>query len=169
MLTNHAAPKARKSPKWHPNEIRMTGCLRCPCETGAPNHKTTFSLRSGAGRVDYKTDYIRAGRSWTTLDDALPKIGDSSAILTALDDPRQCAECSKTAGCRFDSCPTCPSGILNLWGLTASWPQPILRPLTPLDPNGSRALCARGPDWPLLKSIPGSLLVAPCFNRTAVI
>ena len=57
---------------------------------------------------DYKTDYIRAGRSWTSLDDASPKTANSRRCWTTLDDPGQRAECSITAGGRFDSCPTCP-------------------------------------------------------------
>ena len=44
---------------------------------------------------------------------------------------------SKTAGCRFDSCPTCPSQILNSWELQPHRVQPIWRALTPIDPNGS--------------------------------
>ena len=59
-------------------------------------------------RPDYKTDYIPARRSWTTLDNSPLKTADSRGIWTPLDAAGQCAECSKTAGCRFDSCPTCP-------------------------------------------------------------
>jgi hypothetical protein len=43
---------------------------------------------------------------------------------------------SKTAGCRFDSCPTCPEN-LNLSRLQPSWLQPIFCAVTPFDPNGS--------------------------------
>ncbi len=71
-------------------------------------HSATLTLRPDAGRADYKTDYILAGRAWTTLDDASPTTANSRAIWTTLDDSGQRAECSKTAGCRFDSCPTCP-------------------------------------------------------------
>src|SRR5262249_45255722 len=72
----------------------------------------------GTGQGDYKTDYRPAGRSWTALDDPMSKSGDSRAIWTWLDDPGQRAACSKTAGCRFDSCPTCPSTILKQRGFT---------------------------------------------------
>jgi hypothetical protein len=36
----------------------------------------TFSLRSGEGQTDYKTDYILVGRSWTPLDDWMRKTED---------------------------------------------------------------------------------------------
>ena len=78
------------------------------------------SLDLAAGRADYKTDYILAGRSWTTLDDASPKRGYSSAIWTTLDDPGQRAECSNTAECRFDSYPICPT--LDVDDPEATWP-----------------------------------------------
>jgi hypothetical protein len=68
--------------------------------------------------LDYKTDYIAVGRSWTALDDASPRRANSRRCWTTLDDPGQRAECSKTAGCRFDSCPTCPD-YLNSWELLA--------------------------------------------------
>jgi len=64
---------------------------------------------SDAGRADYKTDYIVVGRSWTALDDASANTGNSSRCWTTLDEAGHCAECSKTAGCRFDSWPTCPA------------------------------------------------------------
>jgi hypothetical protein len=35
--------------------------------------KRRLRLAAGQRRADYKTDYIRAGRSWTTLDDLSPK------------------------------------------------------------------------------------------------
>jgi hypothetical protein len=70
--------------------------------------ETIFSLRSAADRADYKTDYRVVGRSWTPLDNVSPKTANSRAIWTPLDDSGQRAECSKTAGYRFDSCPTCP-------------------------------------------------------------
>ena len=46
----------------------------CRRNRSSPIRETTFSLRSSAGRADYKTDYILAGRLWTPLDDASPKI-----------------------------------------------------------------------------------------------
>src|SRR5262245_27212578 len=44
---------------------------------------------------------------------------------------------SKTAGCGCDSCPTCPSQLLNSCRLQRRAGRPILRALTPVDPNGS--------------------------------
>jgi hypothetical protein len=38
---------------------------------------------------------------------------------------------SKTAGCRFDSCPTCPSQMLNSSGLRPRDAQPVLRAFDP--------------------------------------
>jgi len=89
-----------------------------------------FSLRLTECRVDYKTDYKLAGRSWTPLDDVSPTSANSRAIWTTLDDPGQRAECSKTAGCRFDSCPTC-LWVLNSWGLLVRRLRPM-RVLWPL-------------------------------------
>ena len=83
---------------------------------------------------DYKTDYIPAGRSWTLLDAASPKTANSRATQTTLDDPGQCAEGSKTAGCRFDSCPTGPE-VLNSSGLRLYCMHPVLDALTPVDPR----------------------------------
>jgi len=57
---------------------------------------------------DYKIDYIAVGCSWTSLDDASPRTVDSRPIWTSLDGSGHRAACSKTGGCRFDSCPTCP-------------------------------------------------------------
>ena len=37
-----------------------------------PVRGITFSLRSGEGKADYKTDYIAVGRAWTILDDVPP-------------------------------------------------------------------------------------------------
>jgi hypothetical protein len=85
--------------------------------------KRCLRLAASRRRVDCKTDYILVGRSWTFLDDASSKTANSRAIWTWLDDFGQRAACSKTAGCRFDSCPTCPR-ILNSSGL-----QPCARSL----------------------------------------
>jgi len=73
-----------------------------------PVRGITISPRSGGSLADYRTDYIAAGRAWTPLDDVSPKTANSRAIWTTLDESGHRAACSKTAGCRFDSCPTCP-------------------------------------------------------------
>ena len=96
------------SPNWHPVEIRMAECYTVSRRNQSiPVRETTFSLCSDEGRADYKTDYIPAGRYWTTLDDAPPRTAISRAIWTYLDASGHRAECSTTAGHRCDSCPTC--------------------------------------------------------------
>ena len=66
--------------KGHSDEIRMAGYFEVSRQhQGIPFRETTFSLRSGEGRADYKTDYRAAGRSWTTLDDVPRIIVDSRA------------------------------------------------------------------------------------------
>jgi hypothetical protein len=89
-------------------KLERTIALKYPGERGRSKNWNALILHSGAGQPDYKTDYIPAGRSWTTLDDASPKTANSRAIWTALDESGLRAECSKIAGCRFDSCPTNP-------------------------------------------------------------
>jgi hypothetical protein len=98
---------------------------------GVPVRGTTFSLRSGEDRVDYKTDYISAGRSWTALDNPMSKSMDSTANWTSLDESGHCAECSKTAGCEFDSCPTCPLNP-EFMRIAAPWSQHHVCSLTPI-------------------------------------
>jgi hypothetical protein len=59
----------------------MTGCFEVSRRHQSVSvRETTFSLRSGEGHADYKTDYKPAGRSWTLLDDPMSKPGDSRAI-----------------------------------------------------------------------------------------
>jgi hypothetical protein len=74
----------------------------------------------------------------------MPKSVDSRAIWTTLDEPGQRAACSTTAGCRFDSCPTCPSQILNSSGLQPHGVQPILACFDPNENNtGSHVIDAK--------------------------
>src|SRR6478609_5620292 len=71
-------------------------------------------MRSAVGHGDYKTDYRAAGRAWTALDDSPTRTVDSRAIWMIPDNSGHCAACSTTAGCRCDSCPTCPTSHADL-------------------------------------------------------
>jgi hypothetical protein len=57
----------------HADEIRTGDCLRCHAKESIPVQSALSSLRLGKDCTDYKTDYILAGRSWTTVDNASPK------------------------------------------------------------------------------------------------
>jgi hypothetical protein len=65
----------------------------CPCDplpsAGWSKLALLGCLVSQETGPDYKTDYILAGRSWTTLDDASPKSANFWANWTTLDESGQ--------------------------------------------------------------------------------
>jgi len=84
---------------------------------------------TGAGQADYKTDYIAAGCSWTTLGESWPRTTYSRAVL---DIPGQRWTARRVLyDCRVQVrfLSHLPAENLNSWGLQALWLQPIVRAL----------------------------------------
>ena len=75
----------------------MGFALREQATTGLTSHSSDSSF-----------DSRTPSRPQTDRDDLERKVPNSWEVETEKDGLRQLASFSKTAGCRFDSCPTCP-------------------------------------------------------------
>ena len=80
--------------------------------------------------VDYKTDYIVAGRSWTTLDDAPPK-SEFKGNLDNLGRPWTARRVLQNRRLQVRFLSHLPRNA-EFMGIAAPWPQPNVYALTPI-------------------------------------